>query len=253
MVKIYSSSEIQAVSLSGKILAGVLKKLKYKAKEGVSLRQLDALAYQLIKDKGAEPAFLGYQSDVDCRPFGGSICASVNKVVVHGFPSDYKLKSGDVLKIDIGVKYKKFFADSALTVGIGKISKEAKLLIKTTEQALKNAIKEAKPGKTLGDIGFAIQKTAEKNKFGVIRELTGHGVGFELHEEPTVYNFGIKKGGLKLERGMILAIEPMLSLGSSGVIQLSDESWATDDGSLSAHFEHTVAITEKGPKVLTVL
>lgn len=252
MVKIYSPSQIQAVGLSGKILAEVLKALKKEAKEGISLRQLDGLAYRLIKEKGAEPAFLGYRPDPDSRPFGGTICASVNNVVVHGFPSDYILKSGDVLKIDAGVKYKNFFSDSALTVGIGKISKETELLMKATEQALGKAVKEMKSGKTLGDIGFAIQKVAEKNKLGVIRELTGHGIGFELHEEPTVYNFGKKNGGLKLEPGMILAIEPMFSLGSNKVIQLSDESWATSDGSLAAHFEHTIAVTDKGPIILTL-
>lgn len=251
MVKIYSPSQIQAVGLSGKILAEVLKALKKEAKEGISLRQLDGLAYRLIKERGAEPAFLGYRPDPDSRPFGGTICASVNNVIVHGFPSDYILKSGDVLKIDAGVKYKNFFSDSALTVGIGKISKEAKLLMKATGQALEKAVREMKPGKTLGDVGFAIQRVAEKNKLGVIRELTGHGIGFELHEEPTIYNFGKKNGGLKLEPGMILAIEPMFSLGSNKVIQLSDESWATSDGSLAAHFEHTVAITDKGPVILT--
>jgi methionyl aminopeptidase len=251
MVNIYSPSEIQGIALSGKILAEVLAALKKEAREGISLRNLDALAHKLIKEKGGEPAFLGYKPDPESRPFGASICASVNNVVVHGFPSDCVLKDGDVLKIDAGVKYKGFFSDSAITVAIGKISKEAKSLILATEEALGKAIKEAKPGKTLGDIGFAIQGVAQKNKLGVIRELTGHGIGFDLHEDPTILNFGKKNGGMKLEEGMVLAIEPMFSLGSSGVIQLSDESWATDDGSLSAHFEHTVAVTAKGPKILT--
>ena len=252
MPRIYSPSEIQAVGLSGKILAEVIKALKKEAKEGVSLRQLDGLAYRLIKEKGAEPAFLGYRPDAGSRPFGASICASVNDVVVHGFPSDYKLKSGDILKIDAGVKYNGFFSDSALTVGIGKISKEAEFLIKATKQALEKAVKEMKAGKTLGDIGSAIQKIAERSKLGVIKELTGHGIGLELHEEPTVYNFGKKGSGLKLEKGMVLALEPMFSLGSNRVLQLPDESWATSDGSLSAHFEHTVAVTENGPRILTL-
>jgi methionyl aminopeptidase len=251
MAKAYSPSEIQGIALSGKILSGVLKVLKKEAKEGVSLRDLDALAYRLIKEKGAEPAFLGYRPDLESLPFGASICASVNSVIVHGFPSDYVLKSGDVLKIDAGVKLAGFYSDSAVTVAIGEVSKEARLLIRATEEALGKAIKELKPGKTLGDVGFAIESVAKKNKLSVIRELTGHGVGLDLHEDPTVYNFGEKNTGLKLREGMVLAIEPMLSLGSSGVVRLSDESWATDDGSLSAHFEHTIAVTAKGPKILT--
>lgn len=251
MVKIYSPSEIQGIALSGKILSGVLRALRKEACEGKSLRDLDALAYRLIKEKGAEPAFLGYKPDMESLPFGASICASVNGVVVHGFPSGYALKSGDVLKIDAGVKLNGFYSDSAITVGIGEISKEAKILIKATENALIKAVKELRPGKTLGDIGFAIKSVADKNSLSVIRELTGHGIGINLHEEPTIYNFGEKKSGLALREGMVLAIEPMFSLGSSKVIRLSDESWATEDGSLSAHFEHTIAITAKGPRILT--
>jgi methionyl aminopeptidase len=209
------------------------------------------LAYSLIKGKKAEPAFLGYKPDAESLPFGASICASVNDAVVHGFPSDYILKSGDILKIDAGVKLNGFYSDSAITVAIGRVSKEAGILIRATEEALEKAIKELRPGKTLGDVGFAIESVAKKNKLSVIRELTGHGVGLDLHEDPMVLNFGKKNTGLKLKEGMVLAIEPMFSLGSSRVVRLSDESWATDDGSLSAHFEHTIAITAKGPKILT--
>jgi methionyl aminopeptidase len=251
MVKIYSSSEIQGIALSGKILSGVLKALEKKAEEGAMLRDLDALAYRMIKDAGGEPAFLGYRPDAQSMPFGASICASVNDAVVHGLPSDYALKSGDVLKIDAGVKLNGFYSVSAITVGIGEIPKEAKILIKSTREALEKAIKEMKPGKTLGDMGFAIKRVADKNGLAVIRELTGHGVGLDLHEEPTVYNFGEKGKGMVVREGMVLAVEPMFSLGSSEVIQLPDESWATEDGSLSAHFEHTIAVTARGPKILT--
>jgi len=252
MVNLKSQEEIKKIAIAGRILAKILKTLTKEAKIGTRLSQLNALAYQLTKKYKARPAFLGYQPTGASKPFGASICASVNEVVVHGFPSDYKLQSGDVLKIDFGVEYQGFFADAALTIGIGKISKEAKHLIKTTELALKRAIKQAKPGKTLGDIGWIIQKTAEDNGLKVIKCLTGHGVGKELHEEPTIYNYGEKGKGIVLRPGMVLAIEPMLAISTEKIIQKSDESWATADGSLSAHFEHTVAITEKGAKILTI-
>jgi len=205
----------------------------------------------LTKQEKAQPAFLGYQPDGASKGFGASICASVNETVVHGFPSDYKLKSGDILKIDFGVEKNGFFADAALTIGIGNISGEARHLIKNTKLALEKAIKIAKPGKTLGDIGWIIQKISQKAKLKVIKDLTGHGIGLELHEEPTIYNFGEKGKGIELKSGMVLAIEPMFSMSANEIIQMSDESWATADGSLSAHFEHTIAITEKGAVVLT--
>lgn len=251
MVHIYSFSEIKKIALAGKILAKILEILKKEAKIGTRLRYLDKLAYQLTEKYKARPAFLGYSPDGALKPFGGSICVSINDVIVHGLPSDYKLQNGDVLKIDFGIEHQNFFADAAITVGIGEISKEARHLIEITESALKKAIKMAKPGRTLGDIGWIIGKTAEDNGLKVIKDLTGHGVGKELHEDPVIYNFGKKASGIKLEPGMVLAIEPMLAVGTEKIIQRPDESWATDDGSLSAHFEHTIAITEKGPKVLT--
>jgi methionyl aminopeptidase len=252
MVNLKSQEEIKKIALAGKILAKILKAIIKDAEIGVSLSHLNKLAYQLTKEYEVKPAFLGYQPDGALKPFGASICASVNEVVVHGFPGDYKLQSGDVLKIDFGVERQGFFADAAVTIGIGHISKEAKHLIKTTELSLKRAIKQAKPGKTLGDLGWIIQKTAEDNGLKVIKCLTGHGVGKELHEEPTIFNFGEKGKGIVLRPGMVLAIEPMLAISTEKVIQRPDESWATADGSLSAHFEHTVAITEKGAKILTI-
>ncbi len=251
MIPIKSAEEIQKIEVAGKILAKILKILSREAKVGIKLSDLNRLAYRLTKREKAQPAFLGYKPDAASKPFGASICASVNDVVVHGFPSDYKLKSGDVLKIDFGVEYQGFFADAAVTVAIGDISGEARHLIKTTKLALDKAIKIIKAGNTLADIGWIIQRTAEKEKLRVIRDLTGHGVGLQLHEEPTIYNFGVKGRGVALKPGMVLAIEPMLSLGTDKITQKPDESWATTDGSLSAHFEHTIAITEKGPKILT--
>ncbi len=250
-----SPKEIKNIAITGKILAKILKILEKEVKIGVSLKQLDNLAYHLCKKNNVQPAFLGYKPDASSRPFGASICASLNDIIVHGLPNNYKLQSGDILKIDFGVEYresgKSFFADSALTVGLGKISKEAQILIKATKTALKKALKVAKPGNTLGDIGYVIDRVARENKLSVLRELTGHGTGLALHEDPVIYNFGEKGRGIVLKPGMVLAIEPMLSTGSWGIIQRPDESWATADGGLSAHFEHTIVITEKGRKVLT--
>ena len=202
-IPIKSQKEIELIAEAGKILAKILKILSHEAKVGTKLSDLNKLAYRLTKQEKAQPAFLGYQPDAAARPFGASICASVNEVVVHGFPSDYKLKSGDVLKIDFGVERNGFFADAAVTIAIGNISDEAKHLIKTTKLALDKAIKLAKPGKTLGDIGWIISKTSQRAGFKVIKGLTGHGIGLELHEEPTIYNFGEKGRGIELKPGMV--------------------------------------------------
>lgn len=251
MVKIYSEDEIGKISESGKILAQVLNKTAQEAKIGVSLKYLDGLAFKLIKEVGAEPAFLGYRPDGAKCSYGATICASINDVIVHGFPGDYKLKNGDILKIDCGVKYKGFYSDSAITIGIGSISKEAELLIKTTKNALKEAINIAIAGNHLEDIGFTINKIIKKAGCKAVKGLTGHGIGFKLHEDPVIYNFGKKGQGLELKPGMVLAIEPMVSMGSENIIQKLDESWATADKSLSAHFEHTVAIMKNGVEILT--
>jgi len=252
MVKIYSEKEIQKIAASGAILAEILETLKKKSKVGVSLKELDKLAFWLVKKYEAEPAFLGYRPDGASKPYRATICASVNNIVVHGLPNEYRLRNGDILKIDFGVKKEGFYSDAAITVGIGKISPEASRLISATGCALEEAIKMAKSGHYLGDIGWAIEKTAKK--FGVksIKELTGHGIGRKLHEEPVIYNFGKKGKGTELKVGMVLAVEPMFAVGSDRVVQLKDESWATSDSSLSAHFEHTVAITEQGGKILTI-
>lgn len=250
MIHLYSPEETENIAFAGRILADVFKNLKKKIEIGVTLNELDKLAFDSVKARGAEPAFLGYKPDGAKYPYGASICASLNDVIVHGLPSSYRLKSGDVLKLDFGVKYKGFYADAAFTVIVGKGTKESERLVKATQKALDEAIKRAKAGNCLGDIGWAIEKTARKFGFKAIKELTGHGIGLKLHEEPTIYNFGEKGEGMKLKPGMVLAIEPMLSAGGA-IIQKPDESWATEDGSLSAHFEHTVVVTEKGPLILT--
>ncbi len=248
---IKTPEQIKMIRVAGKILASVAKQVKAEVKEGISLKELDAMTKKLIESAGAEPTFLNYQPYGAEKPFPASICASVNEVVVHGVPTNYKLKSGDIVSLDFGVTYNGHIADSAFTVGVGKISKEARELIETTYHSLALGIKECKAGKTLGDIGWAINDYVTKRKLKVVKGLSGHGVGLELHEDPPVFNEGQKNTGLKLKPGMVLALEPMVSAGDPYITQLSDDSYATRDKSLAAHFEHTVLITEKGPEILT--
>ncbi|MBI3046623.1 MAG: type I methionyl aminopeptidase [Candidatus Harrisonbacteria bacterium] len=248
---IKTEDQIKMIRIAGKILANVAIKIKEAAKEGVSLKALDQLAKRLIEEAGAEPAFLGYQPYGAEKPFPASICASLNEVVVHGVPTDYKLKSGDLLKLDFGVAYQGFIADGAFTAGVGKISETASRLIGVTKHALQIGIKECKPNKTLGDIGWAINNYVTKHSFKVVKGLSGHGVGLELHEDPPVFNEGQKNTGLKLKPGMVLALEPMVSAGDPYLLQLPDDSYATRDKSLTAHFEHTVLITKGEPEILT--
>ncbi|MDO8430157.1 MAG: type I methionyl aminopeptidase [bacterium] len=248
---IKTEAEIKLIRIAGKILSSVAKKVKESVAPGVSLLELDQLTKKLIRDAGAEPTFLGYQPYGAEKPFPASICASLNEVVVHGIPTGYKLKSGDLLKLDFGVTYQGYIADSAFTIGVGKITKQAKDLIEATRNALSVGIRECRSGKTLGDIGWAINNYVVKHGFKVVKGLSGHGVGKELHEDPPVFNEGQKNTGLKLKPGMVLALEPMVSAGDPYITQLEDESYATRDKSLAAHFEHTVLITEKEPEILT--
>lgn len=237
----------------GKILASVMRQVSSEAITGRSLKYLDELAYRLIKEAGAEPAFLGYQPEGAVEPYPASICTSVNESVVHGIPTDYIIQDGDLVKLDFGVRHKGYCTDAAVTVGVGNISKEAEDLIEATRGALFAAIKKMVPGNTLGDIGSAIQKFVESKGFRVIRDLTGHGIGKRLHEEPSVYNYGTPGQGMRLEAGMVFAIEPITAISTARVRQLADDSFVTSDKSLAGHFEHTIAITEEGPRILTVL
>lgn len=250
---IKTPAEIEKIRKAGKILAQVARVVLKRAEEGTTLKSLDNLAKELIEKAGAKPAFLGYQPYGARKPYPCSICASINDIVVHGVPNNYRLKSGDVLKLDFGVVLDGWYADAAWTVGIGKITPEVEKLIKVTEQALFAGIKQIRAGHNLGDIGWAINSTVKSLGFKVVSGLTGHGIGRELHEDPSVFNEGKKGSGLKLKTGMVLAIEPMVSAGTNRVLQGKDDSFATADGSLSAHFEHTVAITEKGPEILTLI
>ena len=236
---------------AGKKLAGILGVLKNKVQIGVATSDLEILAGKLIEESGSEPAFLGYKSAGSAQAYPYCLCVSINDVVVHGQPSGYVIKDGDIVKVDLGLKFKGFYVDSAITVGVGKINNNAQKLISETRKALYKGIRAAQPGKTTGDIGSAIQSYITKNKLSIVHSLSGHGIGKNLHEEPAVLNFGKPGEGTRLEPGMVIAIEPMVSVGSGKIKQLADHSFATQDGSLSAHFEHTVAITPNGPRVLT--
>mgnify|MGYP000715181338 CR=1 FL=1 len=244
---IKSSEQISIMAQAGKKLKYVLTQLKAAVKPGITTLHLDALAEELIKAQGAEVSFKGYQG----YPF--TLCTSVNDEVVHTFPSNRVLVEGDIISLDLGLIWQGWQSDSAITVAVGSISKEAEKLIQTTEEALWKGIEQIKPGNTIGDIGAAIQKHAEKAGFGVVRDLTGHGIGRKLHEPPAVPNYGKPHRGLTLQKGMVLAIEPMLTLGDYQVETDQIDQWTirTCDGSWAAQFEHTVAITDHGHRVLT--
>jgi methionyl aminopeptidase len=246
MVTIKSEKEIQIMAEAGKILASVMKKIEKMAKPGITTLELDRACEALILLHGAKPAFKNYDG------FPYSLCASVNETIVHGFPSNYILKNGDVIGLDLGVFYKGYYSDMAVTVSVGEISFEAKRLINVAKKSLRLGIKKIKPGNTIGDIGNTIQRFIEDQGFGVVRDLCGHGIGKGLHEDPRIPNFGKRKKGEELKEGMVICIEPMVTAGDYNLIKAKDGyGYATKDGSLTAHFEHTIAITKKGPKILT--
>lgn len=234
------------------IVAEVLQELKRKAAPGVTTLELDALAEELTLKKKAIPAFKGYA--VAGRVFPCSLCVSINEEIVHGIPSNRALRDGDIVGLDFGVIYDGFYGDSAVTIGIGNVSEEAKRLMEVTEQALYSGIEQLREGKRLGDLGSVVQKTAESAGFSVVRAFVGHGIGKKLHEEPPVPNYGEPHRGLRIREGMVLAIEPMINVGSHDV-EIKEDGWTavTKDGSLAAHFEHSVAITKNGPYVLSQL
>ncbi|MDP1689474.1 MAG: type I methionyl aminopeptidase [bacterium] len=253
MIDRKSTETIKLMREGGAILAHVMHEVGTNAREGISLLQLDRLANHLIIRAGAKPAFLGYRPAGATKAYPATICASINDVIVHGVPTKYKLQRGDLLKLDFGLFYKGWCVDAAITVGIDPISTEASKLIKVTKEALDKGIKAMCAGNRLGDIGYAIHRHVKKNGFNVADGLTGHGIGRKLHEDPPVFNVGKRGKGDLLETGVVLALEPMVTVGTSLIRQLADESYVTADHKLSAHFEHTVAITKDGPLVLTQL
>lgn len=252
MITIKSPEEIKRLRQGGKILASVLKRVAKMCRPGISSEELDRMAGTLLERAGAKPAFRGYQPNASGRPFPANLCVSVNSVVVHGIPGrEMIFKDGDVVSLDIGVIFRGLFTDAAASVGIGKISSQSKALIRVTKGALEESLRAAKSGKTLGDIGFRIQQYVTKAGFSLIQGLGGHGVGYSLHEDPFVANVGIADTGPRLKEGMVLAIEPMVTTGSGEILQRQDGSFVTKDGAPAAHFEHSVAITKRGPLILT--
>jgi methionyl aminopeptidase len=241
-----SSAEIERMRVANTLVADVLAELAGLVAPGVTTGDLDAAAEQLVRAGGAEPAFKGY------RGYPATLCASVNEQVVHGIPSSRALGDGDIISLDMGVKLNGFYGDSAITVPVGRVSEDVLRLLQVTQDALERGIAQVKIGGRVSDIGHAIQEYVEASGFSVVREFVGHGIGAALHEEPQIANYGDPGRGPRLAEGMVLAIEPMVNMGRPSVKVLSD-GWTavTRDGSLSAHFEHTVAVTKAGPMVLT--
>jgi methionyl aminopeptidase len=248
MVILKQPDEIDKARASNRIVAEVLSVLREKVKPGLTTRELDKIAEGVTEKRGARPAFKGY------RGYPYSLCTSVNEEVVHGMPSNRILVEGDIIGLDFGVCYQGLYGDSAITLPVGRVSEQAIRLMQVTEQSLYSAIHQACDGNRLGDISAAVQETVEAAGYSVVRDFVGHGIGKNMHEDPQIPNFGKKGRGIELERGMILAIEPMVNAGKYKVKILSD-GWTviTVDGSLSAHFEHSVAITDNGPEILSKL
>lgn len=247
MIEIKTASELEKMRAAGKVTAAVLKLMTELVKPGISTLELDKQAEKMIRSFGATPLFLGYYG------FPGSICASVNEEVVHGIPKkDRILRDGDIISIDTGARLNGFCSDAAITVGVGKVSDEAQRLMDVTKKSLYKAIGQVKPGRRLGDVQHAVETFAELHGMGVVRDYCGHGIGRNMHEEPSIPNFGTPGTGPVLKEGMVLAIEPMLTAGTYRVKEL-DDGWTviTRDGSYAAHFEHTVAVTANGSEIFT--
>ena len=249
-VTLKRASEIDRMRGAGQILAGILEVLQAELRPGVTTGDLDAIAERMIRDAGAIPSFKGYGSN---PPFPGSICASINDEVVHGIPSPHRrLADGDLVSIDIGCILDGWHADCARTWAIGAVPAEASELIELTRRGMEAGIAAALPGNRLGDVGHAIEAVAHEHGYGIVRHFVGHGIGLSMHEDPQVPNYGRPGTGLRIEAGMCFAIEPMFTLGGDDVF-VADDNWTvrTVDGSLSAHFENTIAVTDEGPEILT--
>ena len=249
MIVLKTKQDMEAMAKSGLIVAKALEAAQEAVKPGMTTAQLNSIVEKVIVGEGAKPSFKGY------RGFPACCCISPNDVVVHGIPSSKViLQEGDIVSIDVGAFYNGFHGDAARTLAVGNISDEAKRLIETTRECFFEGMKMAADGNRVGDIGFAVQSHAEKNGYSVVRELVGHGVGRELHESPDIPNFGVAGKGVRLTKGMVIAIEPMINMGVKEVSFSKIDGWTvrTKDGKLSAHYENTVAITENGPKILTL-
>jgi methionyl aminopeptidase len=250
VIALKSAREIEIMRRANIIVAEILQELKQRVAPGITTLELDAIAEEMTLKKNSIPAFKGY--NVAGRTYPRCLCASINEEIVHGIPTNRELREGDIIGLDYGVIYQGFYGDSAVTVGVGKVSDEALRLMQVTEQALYRGIEQLHEGKRLGDLGHAVQQTAESAGYSVVRAFVGHGVGRKLHEEPPVPNYGEPDRGIRLREGMVLAIEPMVNMGGYEV-EIKEDGWTaiTKDRSLAAHFEHSVAITKNGPYILS--
>jgi methionyl aminopeptidase len=249
MISIKTEKEIKIMRENGKILASIISQVKDKVEPGITTSELNRLAESLIFKYEGKPSFKGYEG------FPAALCVSINEQIVHGVPSERILKEGDIVSLDLGFFKNGFHSDMAITLGIGEMDAEASRLIKASKKALKRGIKKSKIGNTFGDISNTIQRYIEDQGFVVVRDLCGHGIGRELHEEPQILNYGKRHKGAEIKQGMCFCLEPMLAMTGDGEIKKSDDGFAfeTQNNSLSAHFEHVIAITEKGPEILTEL
>jgi methionyl aminopeptidase len=248
MIVCRSKTEIEKLRRVNQLVARILAELREMVVPGATTEEIDRSAEALVRAAGAEPAFKGYHG------YPATVCASVNEQIVHGIPSTRRVLEGDVLSLDVGAKLEGFFGDSAVTIPVGRVSADAERLLRVTEEALFRGIGAVKPGARVSDIGAAVQAHVEAHGFSVVREFVGHGIGTELHEDPQIANYGPAGRGPRLSEGMVLAIEPMVNVGEAGVLVLSDHWTAvTKDGLLSAHFEHTVVVTDDGCEILTML
>ncbi|MBD9105594.1 type I methionyl aminopeptidase [bacterium] len=246
MITIKSEREIELMREAGKMVSMTHQYLKNFIKPGITTKELDRLAEEYIRKMGGVPTCKGYEG------FPATLCTSVNDTVVHGIPDNYKLKDGDIITIDMVIGYKGYQGDAAWTYAVGEISDDKKYLMEHTEKALYEGVKQVKPGNRIGDISNAVEEYANKHHLGVVKELCGHGIGREMHEDPEVPNYGTKGTGPKLREGMVICIEPMLNLGTADIYMLDDE-WTikTDDGKPAAHYEHTILVTKDGYEILT--
>ncbi|ANC71530.1 type I methionyl aminopeptidase [Deinococcus radiodurans] len=250
-IPLKSAREIETMRRAGGLVAETFRVLEPYVQPGVTLKELDRRAEEFIRGKGAKPAYLGYGPRNN--PFPGTICASVNEVICHGIPDDRELRDGDILGMDIGVLLDGYYGDACTTYTVGQVSDEVRALVDTTRACLQAGLDEVRPGAKTGDIGHAIQSLAESRGYGVVREYTGHGIGKRLHEDPTIYHWGVHHTGLKLQPGMVFTIEPMINLGTPETRLLAD-GWTviTADKKPSAQFEHTLVVTPKGYDILTL-
>ena len=246
MISIKSEEEIKIMAEGGKILAKIMKELERKVKSGVTTEELDKVSEDLVLRYGGKCSFKGHER------FPACLCTSINEEIVHAVPSVRRLKEGDIFSLDFGIQWKGFHTDMAVTLPVGKVQPEISRLIRVTKKSLEVGIKEIKPGNYIGNLGYAIQKYVESQGFNVVRELCGHGIGKKLHEEPEILNYGKKRTGPEIKQGMVLCLEPMVTVGDWRIKKSKDgHAYRTADGSLSAHFEHTIAVTKNGYQILT--